>query len=1098
MAEQTVQQKTRRKGESRFQGTSKGNSHNYKGKPFYSFEQYVEIYHILGKLEDYFDKHLEKTNRSPKNLRDDGKVYLSPFTAEKGNSVGSLRIYDPIMREKWRGGERLEMYVDRVSKKRGDLVWFVQQTTQYTTRRQAIEHLKKLYGPTPQYTKDELEKIRERYFLRFEKSWDKDKAKNMKTQLELNKEEERAAWALRRQVEADTLQHLLEPHASLIAGGDMEKLPPEPVVMSRDKSTGQMKETPLTGINYIMAVGKYHNEDPRYYSRSAIKQAGYKLKADAVPYPLEYGVANNYTTLEQLKVVSYYNAKDIIGPPPYKDHVATQEEIEYNVKDVLKATGWIDEKTKDPDDYQQNLERLRKMCDNVVWPAEVLGEQKLQSELLYARVLHQCGDRDIHQTAYANDIETHLRRDLNEKNIECRQDNPKTGYYQVSKNLAQCAIGMDKALKKVNEDLARAHAHENAKERQQQKEDALHPFKTLEVRIDRDIFDANGKLERPKGIVLKGDKAYKQLADLVVADRREFAHYRDRGYGRKVDVTVSFKGKEYPVHLENGKLLGGNARSVADLLENCMTRKAREQAYNDSVRRRELAERTKKQLFEDKDNEKLVKQYQETKGKHYKDPKWRTKQHAAKSELSNEIRRIQEMETRKLDEAYRAARIEAKASLKGFREGEETHLRSNPAIKRNLERFTADTYRYLLPETKQTEKGESLLTQRDILHAYGSDNVLSIHDAGTYLGGKGDDGKPLEGTVIETRTPLTMDSDGFWDPTRSETAAIKAKPYQLGIEKSRVMGLEEHLSVTIERDVRDSHEDVGIGPIYKREKEVLKGEEARLALGDLMLQDRDAFEAQQEKGTRSLDDATHPIHVTVTYRNETLMDEAVYPGRLQIGNNYTPGQMLASRNWEDLKHRNLALEVGSAFHSATKYVQDDSIDTALDLYKTKDLEEVQKAVDREMRPKGMEHLAPRVGQTAENEMAYYKAQAQVNYRTSPEEQAEFIVEKLVRKPTKMNLETIQKRFDDYQPELSETCRKYLARNDVQKTIQDIQAGKPVRMKHAEKSALRETTPSKGVPDGKEVQKEPAPEKAPAKRHYIKVRRPSGKDKDRGR
>ena len=130
--------------------------------------------------------------------------------------------------------------------------------------------------------------------------------------------------------------------------------------------------------------------------------------------------------------------------------------------------------------------------------------------------------------------------------------------------------------------------------------------------------------------------------------------------------------------------------------------------------------------------------------------------------------------------------------------------------------------------------------------------------------------------------------------------------------------------------------DVGIGPIYKREKEVLKGEEARLALGDLMLQDRDAFEAQQEKGTRSLDDATHPIHVTVTYRNETLMDEAVYPGRLQIGNNYTPGQMLASRNWEDLKHRNLALEVGSAFHSATKYVQDDSIDTALDLYKTND------------------------------------------------------------------------------------------------------------------------------------------------------------------
>lgn len=1102
MAEQTVQQKTRRKGKSRSQGTSKGNwKGNWKGKDnkFYSFEEYVEIFHLRPMIQDYFDKHLIKPGREPDDGRSAEAVYMSPFAEEKGNSTGSLTLYDPIHREQWwRGGKRLEMYIDSLTGKSGDLIQYVWKNTQYNSKRKAINHLKKLYGPTPDYTPDQLEKIRERYFLLFEKNMDKDEAKNLKTQIEVKIEQARQAWALRRQTAQDTLQHLLGANASLIAGDDMEKLPPEPVVINRNEHTGRLQETPITGINYITSVSKYQNEDPRYYSKRTIENSGYKIKADAVPYQMEWVVANNYTSLAQLKVTPYYNAKDLIGPPPYKDHVATQEEIEYNVKDVLKATGWIDEKTPDPDDYQQNLERLRKMCDNVVWQADVLGEQKLQSELLYARILHQCGDRTIHQTAYVDAIEAHLRRDLNEKNLECRQDDPEKGFYQVAKNLAQCAIGMDKALKKVNENLAKTHAHENAEERRQQKEDALHPFKTLEVRIDRDIFDANGKLERPKGIVLKGDKAYKQLADLVVADRREFAHYRDRGYGRKVDVTVSFKGKEYPVHLENGKLLGGNARSVADLLENCMTRKTREQAYNDSVRRRELAERTKKQLFEDKDNEKLVKQYQETKGKHYKDPKWRTKQHTAKSELSNEIRRIQEMEMRKLDEEYRRARIEAKASLKGFREGEETHLRSNPAIKRNLERFTADTYRYLLPETKQTEKGESLLTQRDILHAYGSDNVLSIHDAGTYLGGKGDDGKPLEGTVIETRTPLTMDSDGFWDPTRSETAAIKAKPYQLGIEKSRVMALEEHLSVTIERDVRDSHEDVGIGPIYKREKEVLKGEEARLALGDLMLQDRDAFETQQEKGTRSLDDATRPIHVTVTYRNETLMEEAVYPGRLQIGNNYTPGQMLASRNWEDLKHRNLALEVGSAFHSATKYVQDDSIDTALDLYKTKDLEEVQKAVDREMRPKGMEHLAPRVGQTAENEMAYYKAQAQVNYRTSPEEQAEYIVEKLVRKPTKMNLETIQKRFDDYQPKLSETCRKYLARDDVQKTIQDIQAGKPVRMKHAEKSALRETTPSKGVLDGKEVQKEPAPEKAPAKRHYIKVRRPSGKEKDRGR
>lgn len=86
-----------------------------------------------------------------------------------------------------------------------------------------------------------------------------------------------------------------------------------------------MQETPITGINYITSVSKYQNEDPRYYSKRTIENSGYKIKADAVPYQMEWVVANNYTSLAQLKVTPYYNAKDLIGPPPYKDHVATQE-----------------------------------------------------------------------------------------------------------------------------------------------------------------------------------------------------------------------------------------------------------------------------------------------------------------------------------------------------------------------------------------------------------------------------------------------------------------------------------------------------------------------------------------------------------------------------------------------------------------------------------------------------------------------------------------------------------------------------------------------------------------------------------------------------
>lgn len=44
---------------------SNGKAHHYKSR-FYSFEQYVEVYHILNHLQDYFDEHLQKPNRVPK------------------------------------------------------------------------------------------------------------------------------------------------------------------------------------------------------------------------------------------------------------------------------------------------------------------------------------------------------------------------------------------------------------------------------------------------------------------------------------------------------------------------------------------------------------------------------------------------------------------------------------------------------------------------------------------------------------------------------------------------------------------------------------------------------------------------------------------------------------------------------------------------------------------------------------------------------------------------------------------------------------------------------------------------------------------------
>lgn len=198
-----------------------------------------------------------------------------------------------------------------------------------------------------------------------------------------------------------------------------------------------------------------------------------------------------------------------------------------------------------------------------------------------------------------------------------------------------------------------------------------------------------------------------------------------------------------------------------------------------------------------------------------------------------------------------------------------------------------------------------------------------------------------------------------------------------------------------------------------------------------MIEDRDQHTLQQETGLRDIDVAMRPIHVRATYRDNLLMDESIYLGDLSIGNHYTPSQMITARQPVNDPRRQTALELGRVMHSVRKYAPDERLDRELDLWNTLAPEELDQRRQKDLRPKGAGALAPRVGQTAENEMAYYEMQAQVNGQRTPDAISKYMIYKLA---PKMTPERMQLRFEKYKPELADTARNHLQKPEIQAEI----------------------------------------------------------------
>lgn len=137
-------------------------------------------------------------------------------------------------------------------------------------------------------------------------------------------------------------------------------------------------------------------------------------------------------------------------------------------------------------------------------------------------------------------------------------------------------------------------------------------------------------------------------------------------------------------------------------------------------------------------------------------------------------------------------------------------------------------------------------------------------------------------------------------------------------------------------------------------------------------------------------------------------------------------------------------------HSVRKYAPDDRLDQELDLWNALEPEELTLRSQKDLRPKGAGALAPRVGQTAENEMTYYEMQAQVNGHRTPEAVSKYMIYKLA---PKMTPERMQLRFEKYKPALADMVRSQLQKPEIQAEIANRSNRRYIRRGKKSEAAL---------------------------------------------
>ncbi len=924
-----------------------------------------------GYLQQYCMTNLSYSNRIPENSKYYQRKFYSP-SGESGKGTGGFYLNDPTDHQ---NGNHYTRWYDITTQQSGNIYDLMVRLGDARNKVEAYNRCVELYGKAPkreQGASRSPERQAERRAYKY---------RHMeRSQAELVEERQRCQ-AQRVWIEKQVLQNLMETGSFF---KDADKIPVYLQHNSKDKT---LHTKQMTCANYLHAM-ILHEDDPRYIGKKSIEKQGLRLRPGAMPVLFEY--LEHKDEAEHVVTWSLYNAKDVIGLPPYEPpQKASEEEITESIKMMLKSVGVEPDKTLF-ESKEEFFKNLREAASTKTWKdAEVLGQRALEQELVMTRMLQFSGMKEPYKVANAGAIIEHLTRDVEKKE---------------SRNLFLSGYRMDVAVRTMTDSFENYAKMEIERLNQEVKKMMEKPLNGLSVTVEKDL-SLPGQQMVPGGITLKDEEAYKLLAAVVRQDKAMFDNVHHPAYNRPVDLQVSWQGQEIPVHTRLGQLDTGNVQNVYEALRVLAVKEARDKVFDEPQRLEAIAAEVKRRAYTS----------EEFRDAYEKNPQV-----------------VEDSIKRELYEQYEVKEAEIAKAFGDMGIRETQYQERHPELQL---KSVADTYLYLVPA--KAVSGQDILSEdealaqhifktsapsrplpkaavNELLEQYGSDVVLSVRTPQEY-------GNPKKGYVIESRVPFEPGLEGqYLLPGKPDTAAIMAKPFPKEIEETRMQNFEKSFTVTVKQD---------------GETERYQGDEARTYLAMTMDDDRHMYEEQQS-GYKDVEQSK-PQHLTIAYGNTVLADKQIYLGRMDLGNYQSVQEAViglaedtTTRNGGSSRQQQVLRDVIRDMRPVTKYSPEQGYNAIIRSFEKIPKAEIEKSLQQDFSPKGMDRFRPnRVPQTLANRMKWFEAKAEVNFCHEPEQKAAYLVKELAGRYKE---DTVRDYMDRFFPALKDRVTEHLKKPEVQR------------------------------------------------------------------
>lgn len=664
-------------------------------------------------------------SRAPSGSRYHGKRFYTPEQVRYGNMKGDgkLSLFDSTNP---RDGQNLNMWKDWLTGQAGDIYQLVQRNESIPTRYEAYDRLEEVFGkveemkqsrpPKKRYRNQTVrEAKKEGNFKRTHQYWEEEEAKCLKRRLEIEKQ---------------VIQNLKETGSFFKS---MDKIPCQ-VKLNKD---GSFSNTSFTCANYVRGM-ILNADDPRYMCKTDIRNAGWEIKEGAKPEAFEYLVTKD--AKQRLVTFNLYNAKDIVGIPPYVPKpTLSREEITDRLKTMLRDNGVEIQDVSLFKNPLESMKALQKLAAENTWQdAMVPAERYVEREYAMTKLLQYAGVTRPYKVKNCPAIREYLEHD------------------QTARVFFKSIYRGDLAAQKINGAFQEAELKRIAEQTRRYKEMMADPLQMLEVTMKADYQMKD--LLIPKGAHFKGTKAYEMLYHIVQEDRHLFEDIDSPDYRKPVSFQVQFDDWKADIRLEQGMLHTGNKGTVTECLQYAAMRPLREKAFDRSEREAAIAERLKLKLFNGDDEFKVA--YQENPEK------------------------FKEAEAQLLVQEYQKADKDMAQKSAPLLQSESQYLIKNPSYRKIENR--ADTHLYHVPVNDEVKN------EIDLRNKYG-ELLLAVKNTDFYKSKE-------QGMVIELKHALIADYDGNFMAPGLEEEPLAVKPFLREIDSRNVKNFEEKFTVTLETD----------------------------------------------------------------------------------------------------------------------------------------------------------------------------------------------------------------------------------------------------------------------------------------------------------